>query len=240
MLNARTQSILEAAIKEHIKTGEPVSSKELSKKYDFGVKDATIRNELSQLTKDGFLMQAHTSGGRVPTDKGYNLFVENTFQNVLASKKIIGNRQACLTGRQARLVGGLKKGNIRDFADAISGGTKSLGVVQSGGRVYKTGLNELFERLDTEARQDLNEIIRDFESLDQRLESFKKKFLQTFSSPQVYIGKKSPITQSGNLSVILDSYTVDGEKVIIAVIGPKRMDYDKNLKLLKGLHEMYE
>ncbi len=232
-MNARTQTILEAAIKEHIKTGEPVSSKELSKKYDFGVKDATIRNELNQLTKDGFLMQAHTSGGRVPTDKGYDLFVRNTFQNVLASKKIMGNRQT-------RLAGGLKKRNAKDFADAISDETKSLGVIQSGGGVYKTGLNELFERLDTEARQDLNEIIRDFESLDQRLGQFKKKFLQTFSSPQVYIGKKSPITQSGNLSVILDSYTVDGEKVIIAVIGPKRMDYDKNLKLLKGLHELYE
>lgn len=233
MLNARTQSILEAAIKEYIKTGEPVSSKELGKKYDFGVKDATIRNELSLLTKDGFLKQAHTSGGRVPTDKGYNLFVVNTYQNVLDSKKIIGNRQA-------RLTGGLKKGNIKDFADAISSETKSLGVIQSNGGVYKTGLDDLFERLDVDVRQDLNEIIKDFESLDQRIAQFQKKFLQTFSSPQVFIGKKSPITQSENLSVILDCYTVDGEKVIIALISPKRTDYDKNLKLLKGLHELYE
>lgn len=233
MLNARTQSILEAAIKEYIKTGEPVSSKELGKKYSFGVKDATIRNELNRLTKDGYLMQAHTSGGRVPTDKGYNLFVANTYQNVLDSKKIIGNKQA-------RLAGGLKKGNVKEFADAISSETKSLGVIQSGGGIYKTGLDDLFERLDVDVRQDLNEIIKDFESLDQRIAQFQKKFMQSLSSPKVFIGKESPITQSRNLSVILDCYTVDGEKVIVALIGPKRMDYDKNLKLLKGLHELYE
>ncbi len=233
MLNTRRRSILEAAIKEYIKTGEPVSSGELGKQYDFGVKDATIRNELNWLTKEGFLAQPHTSGGRVPTDKGYGLFVQNTYENMLDSKKIIG-------AAQGRLAGNLKKGNLRDFVEAISKETKLLGVGRESSEVYKTGLDELFERLDTDARQDLNEIIRDFESLDERMCEFQKKFLQTFSSPQVFIGKKSPITHSDNLSVILDSYEVDGKKVIIAVIGPKRMDYDKHLKLLKGLHELYE
>ncbi len=233
MLNARTQSILEAAIKEYIKTGEPVSSRELSKKYDFGVKDATIRNELSLLTKEGYLAQEHTSGGRVPTDKGYNLFVMHTYQNLLDSKWIINDRQT-------RLASGLKKGNVREAVKALSDETRALGVIQSGADVYKTGLNDLFGQLDLDARQDLQEIIEDFESLDDRLTQFQKKFAKTLSSPQVFIGKKSPITQSENLSVILDCYTVDGEKVILAVIGPKRMDYDKNLKLLKGLHELYE
>ena len=71
IMNVRTKAILEAAIKHYIREGKPVSSKELAKDYDFGVKDATVRNELNELTREGFLMQTHTSGGRVPTDKGY-------------------------------------------------------------------------------------------------------------------------------------------------------------------------
>ncbi len=233
MLNTRQQSILEAAIKEYIKTGEPVSSRELSRNYDFGVKDATIRNELNWLTKEGFLAQPHTSGGRVPTDKGYGLFVQNTYENVLDSKKIISTVKG-------RLAGNMKKWNLRDFVEAISAGTKLLGVGQGSSEVYKFGLDDLFECLDTDARQDLNEIIRDFESLDKRMREFQKKFIQKLSAPQVFIGKKSPITYSDNLSVIVDSYKIEGKKVIIAVIGPKRMDYDKNLKFLKSLHELYE
>lgn len=124
MLNARSQSILEAAIKEHIKTGEPVSSKEIAKKYDFGVKDATIRNELNQLTKDGFLMQAHTSGGRIPTDKGYQFFVEKTNDNISDSRKLLRERTVSKLNRE------LKKGSLKDFVEAFSKETRLLGVGQ--------------------------------------------------------------------------------------------------------------
>jgi transcriptional regulator of heat shock response len=51
---------------------------------------------------------------------------------------------------------------------------------------------------------------------------------------------KSPITSSRNLSVILDSYDIDGDKILIAIVGPKRMDYDKNLQLFKLLREYIE
>src|SRR3989344_6425845 len=149
MLNARSQSILEAAIKEHIKTGEPVSSKEIAKKYDFGVKDATIRNELNQLTKDGFLMQAHTSGGRIPTDKGYQFFVEKTHDNVSDSRKLLRDRASKLSRE-------FRKGNLKDFVEAFSKETKLLGIGQneSGREMYKSGLNDLFENLDVETKDE--------------------------------------------------------------------------------------
>ena len=112
-MNLRSKSILEAAIKEYIKNGDPVSSRELGKKYDFGVKEATIRNELNRLTKDGFLDQLHTSGGRVPTDKGYRAFVESTFDDVMDSKKILNNHYAALASN-------LRKGSLKDFIEDFS------------------------------------------------------------------------------------------------------------------------
>ncbi|MDE2001310.1 MAG: hypothetical protein KGI60_01940 [Patescibacteria group bacterium] len=230
-LNERTKSILAAAVKEHIKTGEPVSSKELVKNYDFGVKAATVRNELNALTKGGFLMQPHTSGGRIPTDKGYQFFVESTYDDLLDSRKLIaGNKYQTLAKT-------LRRGDVRNFIDAFSKETKLLGVGQGSGEVYKTGLNDLFSNLDVETKEEMCEIINDFELLDRRLASLKHKFADLTGAPRVYIGKDSPITQSKNLSVIMDSFEVNGEPFLVAIIGPKRMHYDKYLQLMQAFHE---
>ena len=228
-MNQRTQSILEAAVKDYIKTGEPVSSKGLAKKYKFGVKDATVRAELNRLTKEGFLAQLHTSGGRVPTNKGYELFVEEALDDASDAASIIK--------RYKGLASDLHQGRIRDFVEAISDETRLLGAGQQAEHeVYKSGLDELVDKLDIEARGELQEIVRDFELLDQRFESFKKRFQRILPEPQVFIGKRSPITESENLSVIMDNYELpDGSKVFVALIGPKRMDYEKNVQLFKAL-----
>src|SRR4030042_6643044 len=74
-LTERQEKILDIALREYVATAQPVSSQELLKKHDFGVSPATIRNEMQKLTDKGYLLQPHTSAGRIPTDKGYRFFV---------------------------------------------------------------------------------------------------------------------------------------------------------------------
>lgn len=75
-LNDRDKSILQAIINDYILTAEPVGSRTVSKKYDFDLSSATIRNIMADLEESGFLRQPHTSAGRVPTDKGYRFYVD--------------------------------------------------------------------------------------------------------------------------------------------------------------------
>lgn len=75
-LNERKLKILEAIIGNYLDTAEPVGSRTISKNYDLGVSPATIRNEMSDLEDLGFIMQPHTSAGRIPSDKGYRLYVD--------------------------------------------------------------------------------------------------------------------------------------------------------------------
>lgn len=75
-LSFRTRRILYAAVTEYITTGEPVGSRKLARRYGLDVSPATIRNELGDLEDQGFLVQPHTSAGRVPTDKGFRAFVD--------------------------------------------------------------------------------------------------------------------------------------------------------------------
>lgn len=76
-INERTQKILMAIIHSFIHTGEPVGSRAISKRFNFGLSPATIRNIMSDLEDLGFLEQPHTSAGRMPTDKGYRYYIDN-------------------------------------------------------------------------------------------------------------------------------------------------------------------
>lgn len=76
-MDARKQRILHAVIKEYVSTAVPVGSKTLCENYDLDCSPATVRSELAALEEQGYLTHPHTSAGRVPTDKGYRLFVDN-------------------------------------------------------------------------------------------------------------------------------------------------------------------
>lgn len=75
-LDERKKKILKAIIKTYMETGEPVGSRTISKYTDLNVSSATIRNEMSDLTDMGYIIQPHTSAGRIPSDKGYRLYVD--------------------------------------------------------------------------------------------------------------------------------------------------------------------
>ena len=76
MLNDRKKRILQAIVDEYVDTAEPVSSGAISQKYGIDFSSATIRNEMAELEKEGYLDKVHTSSGRVPSAKGYRLYVD--------------------------------------------------------------------------------------------------------------------------------------------------------------------
>ncbi|KAB3530742.1 heat-inducible transcriptional repressor HrcA [Alkaliphilus serpentinus] len=79
-LNERKLKILQAIIKDYIYTAEPVGSRTITKRYNLGVSPATIRNEMADLEELGYLMQPHTSAGRIPSDKAYRLYVDTLME----------------------------------------------------------------------------------------------------------------------------------------------------------------
>jgi heat-inducible transcriptional repressor len=76
MLDDRKSAILRAVVQQYIETAQPVGSSSVSARADVAVSSATVRNEMTQLERDGYLAQPHTSAGRVPTEKGYRFFVD--------------------------------------------------------------------------------------------------------------------------------------------------------------------
>ncbi len=89
LLDDRKLRILQAIIDDYINTAEPVGSRTIAKKHELGLSSATIRNEMADLEEMGFLEQPHTSAGRVPSDKGYRLYVDQLMKiNELSEKEV--------------------------------------------------------------------------------------------------------------------------------------------------------
>ena len=79
-LDERKMKILHAIIRNYLETGEPVGSRTISKYTDLNLSSATIRNEMADLEELGYIIQPHTSAGRIPSDKGYRLYVDSMLE----------------------------------------------------------------------------------------------------------------------------------------------------------------
>ncbi len=181
-----------------------------------------IRLELEKLSNEGFLEQPHHSAGRVPSDAGYEFFANR----ILAEEESFFGLWSVrnLFARHA----------LAGLAEFLSDELELLGVASGGGEIYKEGIENLVERPEWETPDAIKEIVRDFAELDERLGRAEKK-LKKSAEPQVFIGRKSPVTKSGDLAVISGSYGANGGGVLLLAIGPKRMNYKKVLGIFKEL-----
>lgn len=102
-LTKRSKAILRAVVQDYISTVEPVSSRAIATRYSFGLSPATIRGIMSELEKEGFLTQPHTSAGRVPTEKSFRVYVDSLLdtgepRDIAVDKDLINiSRNATLT-----------------------------------------------------------------------------------------------------------------------------------------------
>lgn len=227
MLSERQEQIIKSLVREYIKTAEPVSSKFLAEKYDFGICPSAIRLEFQSLIRKGFLEQPHTSAGRVPTDKAYRFFVDSLKEK--REEKIEEELEDIIKGVEDKFR------MASEIAKFIADNSSSF-------------VNMYFEKEGLNLKEGLNEIFKEPESKDQNfvdsfvnfITNFEKNIdkLQTNSQKMVYIGEESHIPRSKDITIICSECNLPSQKVFITILGPKRMDYEKNIKLINSLNKV--
>lgn len=220
-------------VEEYINSAEPVSSKLLEKKYDFGICPATIRIEMQKLTDDGFISQPHTSAGRVPTDEGYRFFVNNLFEKGVPEVNDIFNLEDWAEkemGDRVRFMQQLTK-NLAALSSNLA-----LGYLFDENVLWKEGWEDVLREPEFETPElipDFADVIKNFEK---EIEEFK-----TNSGIKVYIGKENPFSKAKEFSIIISSCNLPNkEKGVLALMGPKRMAYEKNIGLINTLIKLLE
>ena len=137
-MNDRQKQILSSIIEQYAEVASPVGSQLLAKV--FKVSSATIRAEMAELERGGYITQPHTSAGRVPTDKGYRYYVNN-----LSEEKETAPERGAERALTARVSGGgLPERTIRNAVDTLVELTHNLGLATIGNQLYMSGLSNLF------------------------------------------------------------------------------------------------
>jgi len=233
IVTERQKEILNRIVADFIDLAQPISSEFLEEKHHFGICPATIRIEMQKLTDGGYLIQPHTSAGRVPTDKGYRFFVNNLFEKGIGEEKDFLKLEDLIEreiGDRVRFLQSLTK-NLASFSSNLA-----LGYLFDEDLFWKEGWEDVLgepEFKETKVITDFADVIRHFEK---EIEDIKIN-----SGIKVYIGKENPFSKVKDFSIIISKcHFPNDEKGVLAIAGPKRMAYDKNINSLNYLTKLLE
>ncbi len=241
MLTKRQGKLLNILIEEYIKEPEPVSSKALVKSGSFSLSSATIRHEMNELEKAGYLTHLHTSSGRVPTTKAYRLYVDNLMADPAiyvpeATKKKI-HKAITDAGNNPEELNRVVANIISVLSDNIV-----VTNVKDSDYFYKTGLSSLFEFPEfREFNRVFNvaSVFDHFETMFNRMESEFFEFDK--NDITILIGDENQIKNIKEETVILARYPLPGRKTgTMTIIGPMRMNYEKNIGLAKYIVDEFK
>ncbi len=215
-----------AVIEEYVKTARPVSSKKISEKADFGLSSATIRLEMKRLEKKGYLHQPHISAGRIPTDKAYRFFVDN-----LPSKKLTKKEENLLKAELLKTrieYNRLARASAKLLAHLSN--ALAMNMLNRGESFYEAGTKDILKNPEFRDIENMAELMEIMDNLLEKLCDFSR---ENGFEEGVWIGREDPL-KSKSLSLISKCYRLpSGKKGIIALLGPKRMRYDKNISLVE-------
>lgn len=229
-------------MKEYSETANPVGSKEIVERYGLNVSSATIRNEMAELEKQGYIMQPHKSAGRVPTDKGYRFFVNELMRRFELSEKerrLLKTELAKLQVQHEQLG--------RSISDLLSKVSGQAAFALLPNQSSATGLSHIIGDPEFSDPKTMKQVAQLLENIDQTANKLVKKTDLTAEAiiggesrlRGISFGGQAPVPVPKNLSLVVSNVKMrDGKKGVIGIIGPKRMSYAKNLSIINYLAKL--
>ena len=232
-MNTRQRQILSAVVELYTKTALPVGSQVLLERFQFPVSSATLRNDMVALEEAGYLYQPHVSAGRIPTDAGYRFYVEEMMGDEDLSRedqRRLQKELLMMKAKQARLGRSTTK-----LLSALSGNLAVSGLIDKD-EFYDFGMKELMEKPEFQEIDELCRLVETLDSLDERIDAIFAKLSD--GETQIFIGDENPIKGISNCSMVVAPYQSSEGQGILAIIGPKRMDYAKNKSLIEYMKKL--
>lgn len=224
----RQKTILNLIIQEYINTAEPVSSKYLAGKGKLKYSSATLRNEMAELERSGYIFQPHTSAGRVPTEKGFSFYIDNFVKDKdlsIKGQQIIENAIAVAKKGQFSVIKALAKSlaELSGVAVIVGFDTNDF---------YYTGLSNLFSQPEFRDYDLVCNMSAVIDKLDEAIEDI----FESVNDLKILLGKENPFAP--DCGSVLAKYSIGKEEVMLSILGPMRMDYQNNYSLIKYSREL--
>jgi transcriptional regulator of heat shock response len=228
MLNERQEKILASIVQEYVKTAQPIASKTIVENFGLNVSPATVRNDMCALEEAGMLRQPHTSAGRIPTEAGYQYYLNHFV------------RQSRAPRVKVHLKIEIKQPKIKpqDFLRQI---TKSLVkfsgesafATQDDGWNYYTGMSQLMQKPEFADIETMRSYCDTVDAFDEIVHTIAPRMKDGVN---VWIGGDNPF--GGHMAALMIKYKSEDSNGILGIVGPQRMNYARNIKLLNDARKM--
>jgi len=225
MITERQKKILQVIINEYIDLAQPISSSLLTEKYNFGLCSSSFRIEMKNLTDLGFLEKIHASSGGIPTDKAYRYFVDELMNDIdYDDLKINASDDYLKIAEEIlRLISRLSSNYI-----VLSFPKRKI--------FFQSGFSNLIkepESLNKDFLFSFLSFIEEYNELQEKIE--------IDSSITIYIGKENPFLKQDDFALICSEKELKNhEKIRVSLMGPKRMNYHNNIRLINSLIKTLE
>ncbi|MBU1726710.1 MAG: DeoR family transcriptional regulator [Candidatus Omnitrophica bacterium] len=217
---SRSKAVLTATINKYIKDAEPVASEDLAK--EFGLSSATIRNIFSKLEEAGYITHPYTSGGRIPTVKGYRYYVDF----LLSQMELLDDEKTRVVKEYKREMKRLEDA-LEKTSEVITAITQYAGIVsflEWEDRLFYKGMSRILEQPEFQDIEKMRLVINMVEEKQNLLNIINR---DANEKVKIYIGGELECPQIQNCSLVVSSYRVKNKlSGRLAVLGPMRMEYN--------------
>jgi len=215
---ARKRAVLAATINKYIQDAIPVASQDIAE--DFDLSPATIRNIFAELEGAGYLTHLYTSGGRIPTNRGYRYYVD-----FLTKKQLLEEEKESILKEYKREIKRLEDA-LERASEVISHITHYTGIasfVEWHDRFYYKGMDFILAHPEFWDLETMRLLIRMIEEKQRLLDIINREFTEKV---KIYIGEELGDPKMCNCSLVVSSYRVKNRTMgRLAVLGPVRMEY---------------
>ena len=227
-MDLRKRKILEAIIETFLKSSSPVGSKYISSSCNFGVSPATIRSEMAALESEGYIIQPHTSAGRVPTSRAYRMLVDQ----MVIQNKLINRVQKDMQKVRNEYFLKKTKEKLYDTVSILAGVTNSVcfATLPDKKRIFYIGISNILKN---------PEFFNNPENTTQVIEILENNLYDIVSEldikPEgtVYIGEENILPEFQSCSILAIPYEHKEFKGVMGLLGSTRMNYPYNLAALR-------
>jgi heat-inducible transcriptional repressor len=228
----RRRAVLAATINRYIGEAAPIASEDIAR--DFGVSSATIRNIFSELEEGGYITHPYTSGGRIPTNKGYRYYVDF----LISQMQLLEEEKRRIFHEYKKEISRLEDA-LEQTSQILSEITHYTGIVSFldwRNRFYYNGISHILEQPEFRNVEKTRLLIKALEEKQNLLDVINRDFEGKVT---VYIGNELACPGTEDCSLIVSSYRLKNKPSgRVAVLGPARMEYRHTIPALEYVSEV--
>lgn len=226
-MTSRQRQLLAAIISEFIETANAVGSVSLYDKYKFNVSPATIRNEMAELVREGYLDKQHSSAGRTPTTMGLRFFIEELLGQY-DELDVVTKEQIKQKFHNVRFD---KETLIREGIRFLAHQTHNASLALIGKDIYYAGLSDMLDIPEFQEIENLRRIMTVLEDYATLASVFNRS--RSDNEVKVLIGEETGLSSFSEYAVVFSALKLHGgNQGFIAVVGPNRIDYRKAIPMV--------